>query len=228
MLDTTSYADKLSPQLNELLKSFSGSETIMVRKIKDKDSIKGKAGNCHINVKNYIEKYGGTSVSGWLLNRIPAMIEKGMYVWSFHSVWMKPDGKLVDVTDDKYYIGRDKTIFLPDTKRFPNLVEGLSFNNFLVINDSRFATYYGNSIGKEIKEYTPYWCDSTMMRLLGTDEHSGVYRLLGKDYPANEKLLSDQYELDFTNGRPVPRLGSKYESTGLPLSAVFDFSISTR
>ena len=40
MLDTTSYADKLTPQLNELLKSFTGSECIMVRKIKEKESIK--------------------------------------------------------------------------------------------------------------------------------------------------------------------------------------------
>ena len=55
MLDTTSYTDKLSSGLNEMLKSFTGSECIMVRKIKEKDSMKGKAGNCHLNVKNYID-----------------------------------------------------------------------------------------------------------------------------------------------------------------------------
>ena len=56
MLDTTSYTDKLTTGLNEMLKSFTGSECIMVRKIKEKDSLKGKSGNCHINVKKYIDK----------------------------------------------------------------------------------------------------------------------------------------------------------------------------
>lgn len=228
MLDTTSYTDKLSPALNQMLKSFTGSECIMVRKVKEKDSLKGSAGNCHINVKKYIDKHGGTSVSGWLLNRIPAMIDKGMYVWSFHSVWMKPDGKLVDVTDDKHYIGRDKTIFVPDTQRVPDLAQGLSFNNFIVVTDDRLASHYGTSIGKEIRANTPYWCDTTMMTLLGLDEHTGVYRLLGNDYPQNEKLLCDEYEIDFINGRPVPRPGSKYESTGYPKNMIFDYSISTR
>jgi hypothetical protein len=67
-----------------------------------------------------------------------------------------------------------------------------------------------------------------MMTLLSLDEHTGVYRLLGKDYPQNEKLLCDEYELDFINGRPVPRPGSKYESTGYPKNMIFDYSISTR
>jgi hypothetical protein len=228
MLDTTSYTDKLSSGLNEMLKSFTGSECIMVRKIKEKDSLKGKSGNCHINVKKYIDKNGGTSVSGWLLNRIPVMIQKGMYVWSFHSVWLKPDNKLVDVTDDQYYVGRDKTIFVPDITRVPDLVEGLSYNNFIVITDEQLASFYGNSIGKELKANTPYWCDSTMMTLFSLDEHSGVYRLLGDDYPNNEKQLADEYEIDFINGKPVPRSGSKYESTGFPKKMIFDYSISTR
>jgi hypothetical protein len=107
-------------------------------------------------------------------------------------------------------------------------VEGLSYNNFIVITDEQLATFYGNSIGKEIKANTAYWCDSTMMTLLSLDEHSGVYRLLGNDYPNNEKQLADEYEVDFINGKPVPRLGSKYESTGFPKKMIFDYSISTR
>ena len=176
MLDTTSYTDKLTPQLNDLLKSFTGNECIMVRKIKDKDSLKGKAGNCHINVRNYIDKFGGSSVSGWLLNRIPNLIDRGMYVWSFHSVWLKPDGKLCDVTEDRHYIGRDKSIFIPDNKRIPDLIEGTSYNNFLVFTDNPFAEHYGRSIGTELSSYNLYWCDTVMTRLIDIDSHSGVYR----------------------------------------------------
>ena len=227
MLDTTSYADKLTPQLNELLKSFTGSECIMVRKIKEKDSIKGKHGNCHLNVKSYIDKSGGTSISGWLLNRLPNLMDKGMYVWSFHSVWHKPDGKLLDVTEDKHYIGRDKSIFIPDTERTPDLLEGTSYNNFLVFTERAFAEHYGRSIGKEINTHTLYWCDTVMTRLIGIDEHSGVYRYLNKEYPNNIQKMCDEYELEIVNGRPVPRPNSKYQH-GVPANMIFDYSISTR
>lgn len=227
MLDTTSYTDKLTPELNLTLKSFTGYETIMVRKVKEKDSLKGKAGNCHINVKKYIEKNGGTSVSGWLLNRIPTMNEKGMYVWSFHSVWMKPDGKLVDVTDDRHYIGRDKSIFIPDAKRVPDLVEGLSYNNIVIFTDRAFAQYYGNSIGFEILPNKVYWCDTVITRLIGQDEHSGVYRLLSSEYKHNLDKLCEEYELEIVNGKPVPKAGSKYVD-GFPIKAVFDYSLSSR
>lgn len=228
MLDTTSYTDKLSASLNSVLLTFAGTECVMVRKAKDKDKIKGKAGNCHMNVKLYIDKHGGTAVSGWLLNRISKLLDKGMYVWSFHSVWQKPDGKWLDVTDDKYYVGRDKSIFLHDSKRVPDLAEGISYNNFLVFTESAFAKHYGNSVGIEIKANTPYWCDSVMLRLLGVDEHSGAYRLLSADYPDNKKRLSEEYGVDFVGGQPVPKPGSKYENTqGFPIKMVFDYSIST-
>lgn len=229
MLDTTTYADKFSPQLNELLNSFTGSECIMVRKPKEKDNSKGRPGNCHLNVKSYIDKFGGKSISGWLLNRIPSFIAKGMYVWSFHSVWLKPDGKLLDVTDDKHYIGRDKSIFIPDTLKSPDLVEGTSYNNFLVFTERAFAEHYGRSIGSEINSYTLYWCDTTMIRLIGINEHSGVYRLLSKDYPNNLKKMCNEYELEVVNGKPLPKAGSKYEEIGaLPPTLVFDYSVSSR
>lgn len=230
MLDTTSYADKLPPSLNVLLNTFAGNGCLMVRKLKEKDklNIKGEAGNCHMNVKKYIDKHGGSAVSGWLLNRVPRLMDNGMYVWSFHSVWQKPDGKLLDVTDDKFYVGRDKSIFTPDSTRVADLQQGISYNNFLVFTETAFAKHYGNSISKEVNTNTLYWCDSAMIRLLDEGEHSGAYRLLGIDYPDNEKRLSDEYEIDFVNGRPVPKPGSKYENgSGLPIQVIFDYSIST-
>lgn len=231
MLDVTSYADKLPASLNTLLKSFAGGECLMVRKIKDKDkqNIKGKAGNCHINVKMFVEKHGGKSVSGWLLNRVPNLMERGTYVWSFHSVWQKPDNKLLDVTDDKHYVGRDKSIFVPDSTRVPDLEQGISYNNFLVFTEHAFAQHYGKSIGKEIHSNTAYWCDSTMLRLLAIDEHSGLYRLLSKEYPDNLKRMCDEYEIDIVGGKPVPRTGSKYEKIGaVPTKMMFDYSVSSR
>jgi hypothetical protein len=231
MLDVTSYTDKLPASLNTLLQSFAGGECVMVRKIKDKDKqyIKSTAGNCHINVKNFIEKYGGKSVSGWLLNRNPNLTDRGVYVWSFHSVWQKPDDKLLDVTDDKNYIGRDKSIFVPDSARVPDLEQGISYNNFLVFTEHALAQHYGKSIGKEIRINTAYWCDSTMLRLLEINEHSGMYRLVTKEYPDNLKRMCDEYEIDIVDGRQVPRLGSKYEKSGaVPVQMIFDYGVNSR
>lgn len=133
MQDTTSYADKLPPSLNEVLKSFTGSECVMVRYLKPKLGTKGKSGRCHYNVRDFIQKHGGSAVSGWILNRDPETNSKGIYAWSFHSVWLTPDDRLVDVTEDKNYIGRDKSIFIRDLYRKADLEEGTLYNNIIII-----------------------------------------------------------------------------------------------
>lgn len=226
MLDTTSYADKLPQSLNEVLKSFTGSECLMVRKAKEKDAIKGKAGNCHINVKRLVDKQGGKTISGWLLNRVPQLLDRGMYVWSFHSVWMKPDEKLLDVTEDKHYAGRDKSIFIPDIARVPDIEQGLSYNNFVVFTDANFAHFFGDNIGKNIASNEPYWCDRSVRLLLEMDEHSGVYRLVNADYPKNRQMMCDEYDIDIVNGRPVPRPGNKYDyADGPPIKLFFDYGV---
>ena len=229
MQDTTSYADKLPPSLNQVLKTFTNSECVMVRKIKAKDSIYSKVRNCHLNVKSYIEKFGGSSVSGWLLLRNTMQSDRGMYAWSFHSVWQKPDGKWLDVTEDKNYLGRDKSIFIPDSQRLLDFAQGLSYNNFMVFTEPKFAAYYGNSIGVQLLTDKVYWSDTVMMRVMDTEQHSGIYRLLTPDYPNNLKMLCDEYELEIVNGKPKAKPGSRLDgASGFPLKMIFDYSISTR
>lgn len=229
MNDITSYADKLPPSLNVVLKSFTACECSMVRKIKEKDKLNNRAGNCHVNVKAYVDNFGGLSVSRWILNRNSSLSDRGMFVWTFHSVWQKPDGKWLDVTEDKHYIGRDKSIFIPDSQRVPDLKEGLSHNNFLVIVEPKFAEYYGNSTGFKIITNKVYWTDTVMLRMLDTNEHSGVYRLITPEYPDNIKMMCDEYELEIVNGKPKPKPGSKFEKAGaLPIKMIFDYSISSR
>ena len=229
MNDTTSYADKLPDSLNTLLKTFAGNDCVMVRYVKGKDKPKARAGNCHLNVKACIDSHGGKSISGWILKRNPMLTDRGLYVWSFHSVWEMPDGKWVDVTEDKSYTGRDKSIFVPDAVRLPNLIEGLSYNNFMVFTDSKFAAHYGNSIGVPLTTDKVYWTDTVMLRVMNTEEHDGIYRLIGPNYPNNIKLMCDEYEIDIVNGKPVPKAGSKFAALGgLPVKVLFDYSLSSR
>ena len=232
MLDTTSYTDKLPSSLNLVLKELSGSECVMVRKIKEKDkdkSINLKNGNCHLNVKAYVEAYGGKAVFGWLLNRQPEINEVGMYTWSFHSVWMKSDGRLVDLTEDSHYTGRDKTIFVPDTTRSFDFEEGKSHNNFAVFSCRKFAAHYGASIGKILNANQVYWCDSSVLHLLGMDEHSGVYRLLVDSYPKNREMMCEEYGLEFVNGKMVLGKGGKFKShDAVPIKMIFDYGVRFR
>ena len=226
MLDTTPYTDKLPSSLNKVLNSFTGSESVMVRYLKPKDGVKGKPGNCHLNVKSFIDKSGGNSVSGWILNRHLPLIEKGIYIWSFHSVWETSKGNLVDVTEDKHYVGRDKSIFIHDKNRVPNLEEGLSYNNFVVFTDSAFAQYFGQSIGKIVVSDTPYWCDSTLKHLLDIKEHSGIYRLVTSAYPENIKVMCDEIDCDIVDRRLVPRAGSQRTlNDTVRKTFIFDYSM---
>lgn len=234
MLDTTSYTDKLPFQLNEILKAFTGSECVMVRKIKDNDKRKIKnisasaSGNCHLNVKAYIDKFGGKAQCGWLLSRVPKLLEREMYVWNFHSAWLTPDNKLLDVTNDKYYIGRDKTIFVADTQRVADIVEGLSYNNFIVFTNSNVVRQYGDAVDLPLELYKQYWCDNTLRRFIPIDEHTGVYRLINKEYTNNLKKMCEEYEVDIINGRPIPKPNSKYDVLGaLPTQILFDYSLNS-
>ena len=225
MLDTTSYADKLPQSLNETLKEFTGGECVMVRKVKDNDKRKGKSGNCHINVQKCIDNEGGSSVSGWLLKRNKMLLDKDMYAWNFHSVWKKPDGKLLDVTEDKNYVGRDKSIFVPDSYRVPDLAKGLSYNSFIIFTNYNFAKYYSNAIGIDIIIDAVYWCDNTLTNLIERDKHSGEYLLL-KNYPNNLKKMCDQYDFDYIDGKFIARAGSKYEGLdSIPVQAMFDYNL---
>lgn len=229
MLDVTSYADKLPPSLNNALKLFAGNECVMVRYIKGKGKPKAKAGNCHMNVKAFVDIQGGRSISGWILNRDSKRSDRGLYVWSFHSIWEMPDGKWVDVTEDRRYTGRDKSIFVPDAVRLPNIAEGLSYNSFMVFTEPHFAAHYGKSIGVELITNKIYWTDSAMLRVMDTDQHNGIYRWIGPDYPQNTKRMCDEYELDIVNGKPVPKPGSRYADFGaFPMKMLFDYSINSR
>ena len=225
MLDTTPYSNKLPYLLNATLKDFTGGDCLMVRKTKDKDRLTGKSGQCHLNVKRLVDEQGGRSVSGWLLSRSPKILERGLYIWSFHSVWMKLDGKLLDVTFDKNYAGRDKSIFVPDSTRVPDLIEDISYNNFVVFTDQSYAKVHGEHIGKNLIPYCPYWSDDSVLRLLDISNHSGKYRLITSTKSPNYRRLCDEYEIDFVGGNPVPRTASKYSDGFLPMQIFFDYSL---
>lgn len=229
--DLTSYKDRLPKEVNDALKTFVGGDCVMVRRLKKdkhKYSVNAKTGECHLNVQLFVDRYGGKRISGWLLRRT-YLADKGVYAWLFHSVWQTPEKKWLDVTFDKEYAGRDKTIFVPDSTRTADLIEGTSYNNIVIFTDLRFTLFYGSQVGMELETNKVYWCDQTLRYFLATDEHSGQYRWISKQYPKNIEKMCDEYELEIKNGKPIPKPGSRYETmAAFPKKFLFDYSVNVR
>lgn len=55
----------------------------------------GTPGECHMNVGKLVKRYGGKRVSGYGVYRDHY---KGYMRFYFHSVWLNPEGRLIDVT----------------------------------------------------------------------------------------------------------------------------------
>jgi hypothetical protein len=224
MLDTTTSFMDLPKSLNTTLKSFIGNQYVEVKKFEENEKLLNKIGNCHLNVQAYIDRFRGSSVSGWLLNNNQTYIQRQMFIFSFHSVWQKPDGSWLDVTEDKDYITNENTIFVNDVQRLPDLVEGVSYNNFVIITEPKFAEYYGGALSKKIHTNKPYWIDISLKHLMNIDEHDGSYRLIGPNYPNNIEMMCKKYNLEMIDGKAQAKL----KSGKLPVKFLFDFSVSMR
>lgn len=227
MLDAKLYTNKLPTVLQEPLKSFSGNDCYLVAKAKDNMGLEQKSGNCHLNVQQYIDKFGGEMVNGWLLYRNKSILNLGMWAWSFHSVWKKSDGKVVDVTKDKMYEGNDFTTFLPDSSRKFDNAEGIGYNNIVLLESKSFADKFGMSIGKEIDVGKVYWAIDTFKAIKDLNEHSGQYRYITNEYPHNIKLLEEKYNVMPDGNGLKPKPGATMDPRGVPVDLLFDFSVGS-
>jgi hypothetical protein len=223
MFNAKNYSDKLPKTIRQPLQQFAGNDCLLVKRWSDDFGLEAKEGNCHFNVKGYIDALGGEMVNGWLLCRSKQMMKVGMWVWSFHSVWLTDENELLDVTEDEQYKNNAFTTFLPDVARKVDLDEGINYNNIVIFENEAFAKHYGNSIGVDVKAGVVYWMSEDMMRLKELTEHSGQYRWLHKGYIHNHSMLYEKYGIAIVDDRVV-----KLDAANDNLSAdvLFDFSLS--
>ena len=111
------YSHKIPSTVREAMSTFSGEECYLIRRRKKGLTGKGIQGNCHFNVQGWVDKIGGERLTGWLLYRNRSLINKGLWVWIFHSLWKTPEGQVVDVTQDSTYEGSDFTTVWLDKNR---------------------------------------------------------------------------------------------------------------
>lgn len=181
------YVGSIPANVSKAMGRFAGGVLASVDRIAS-DQVMQK-GSCHPNVEAWVVDNGGKAVTGWMLTKINQLTSAGIWVWVFHTVWQDAKGNLLDITDQGVFHDVEKTIFWVDIFRKPDLVEGFSYNNVLVIDNSAFAEHYGQSIGIDIKAGDIYWATPDMLYLKPQSKHTGRYRLLGDNYATNEKLF---------------------------------------
>ena len=67
----------------------------------------GKSFRCHTNVNTLMKKYGGSRILGYAIAIVNCPYTgRKEYVFNSHSCWKTPEGKLVDVTDNIRFGGK--------------------------------------------------------------------------------------------------------------------------
>lgn len=206
MYDARLYTDKLPPNIVDALKEFSGNECYLIKRDVDRKSVLCAPNNCHKNVNKRIEKYGGEMVNGWLLSRNPMFLEMGIWAWTYHSVWVTPKQKIVDVTDNKDYVNLPLSTFIPDNKRLVDISNGIAYNTIVIFDNSRVANKLEIASGEDrnLTEGVVYWTTNSIKHFRELDEHSGAYKLIRREYPQNLKELQEKYRCKIEGNRLLP------------------------
>lgn len=212
---------------------FSGGTLLEVEIRKNGATANNEFRNCHKNVQEWVDKIGGERVSGWLLDDRKKWLKKGCYLWSFHSVWNTPEGKLVDVTknvrDKKKFI-----IFATDVNRVADGWKGTSYNSINVFQNRRAIRFYKKHYDDPyLQSPGIYWSSGTvpLRPVEGNGLDEGKYYLF-RDF--NNNLIDKNIELlKKTYGVEVRRVSDGLKLEGhqrLPVNQVlqmyFDFAIN--
>lgn len=187
------YNDKLPHSVKTAMEQFTGNDCYLVPR--DTTRLKGISthGNCHENVASFIHNQSGNYQRGWLLGRNRKLISMGIYVWTFHTVWLPNESSAIDVTDDVNYKDAAYSTVWYDNIREPDLVNGVSYNNIIIYEKPAIAAMFSSVMGKTINAGEIYWTTSKMNRVLPLSEHNGQYRWIDGRWSSNRELIEQQY-----------------------------------
>ena len=220
MKNTLAY-DKLPAVVNEGITSLTGNSPLLVKQ--KLDTPNNKPLNCHYNVANQIESFGGTLLNGWLLTKKSSLVNRGIWRWTYHSVWLKTHEECYDITKDKEN-SRDYSTFVPDKNRKINLKVGITYNDILIIENQELADAYNETgiYNFEVKVGVAYWVLPDMSRIRDTKSFDGKYRLIRPEFPHNSKMLEEHYDLKIINGKLVSNTGTQEVNSNM----LFEYSLS--
>jgi len=129
-------------KIEEILAEIGLNETIDAEVRRNGLTGSGKYNQCHSNVSNLVNRFGGNRICGYIKN--PFQIFVGYTHFISHSVWITPEGNLADVTAH-HYPGDAKTLSMYPVAHDEN--RKLYLPEFLISNTSNkkeiFASYRG-------------------------------------------------------------------------------------
>ena len=211
------YVGSIPANVSKAMGRFAGGVLASVDRIASDDAL--QQGSCHPNVAEWIEDNGGKAVTGWLLVKKSSFISRGIWVWVFHTVWQDKKGNLIDITSQGELHDVEKSIFWIDISRKPDLKEGLTFNNIMVVDGSAFAKQCGDLNNMEINAGELYWVAPDMKLLKPLKMHGGMYRWLNFKYCDNIKLFEKITGFSFHDY-------IKFANKKIDKELVFDFSLN--
>lgn len=217
------YNHKIPSSVRNAMETFTSHDCFLIRNKRELSPDNSLAGNCHFNVEKYVGRLGGKRLSGWLLTRDVKLINHGIWVWAFHSVWEQSNSEIFDVTDDELYQDSESTTVWLDDKRDIDLVEGLNFNNIVVIEKSDVAKLLYTVTGSNIVAGEIYWTNQKMDVMLPLGEHSGIYRWLDPRFPKNIELFEKEHNCRIEGGR-IRSVGRSNDL--ISKRALFDYGIA--
>ena len=148
----------------------------------------------------------------------------GIWVWSYHSVWLTPKGKIVDVTDNEDYKNLPLSTFIPDFNRKIDLENGIAYNTIAIFDNFKVADKFSkaNNENRQLVSGVVYWTTSLIKFFRELSEHSGQYLIFRNEYPQNLKKLEEQYDCKVEGNKLVPNnpAVNKFKT-----DVFFDFSV---
>ena len=204
MYDSQVYNDNIPSFVLSPMLEFTQSDCLLVKKRRRGATSKGKTLNCHGNVQSWVDKIGGECVSGWLLNRENRFIKKGTWIWSFHSAWLTPEQKLVDVTIDPIYQNNEFITFWPDKERKAEWKIGKNYNNIVIFQNAETTKRNLSESVVNPNSGVVYWTTPNLQNLRTIEQHDGIYRHIKREFPDNIKFMEEKYGLTFSDGKIIP------------------------
>jgi len=203
MLNATVYTHKIPPKVRSAMCAFTGSDCLLVEHRQKGKTGSGKKLNCHRNVKHWVEKLGGEQIYGWVLTRNRDLLNRGAYIWIFHSIWKTPENKLADVTMNPLYDNLDLITFWTDSNRSMNWNELISYNNVEVYENNAIAEHVSNIMKYSIAPGKVYWGNNGLYMTL--EEDDGTYKIVTE---AREQELTARF------GVRIEKEGDKLKFVG--------------
>jgi hypothetical protein len=198
MNNTKSYQEKLPKIVGENIRKFTGNECVLVKK--KLDTSNNQPLNCHNNVDIQVKSYGGTCINGWLLSKVAALTNIGLWRWTYHSIWQTETGEIYDITKDTINT-RDYSPFVLDNNRKIDLINGISYNDIVIFEKEDLAQHYADGMKIEVNTGEIFWILSDLTQIRESKIYNGQYRYIRPEFPANYKQLEIDFQVTVKDGK---------------------------